>query len=231
MTRPPPESVPVAVFAKAPLAGAVKTRLIARLGPEPAAGLHLLLLRRTLETAVSAQTGLVSLWCTPTCDHPALTDCSRDFGVPLHAQRGADLGERMFHALASLCRHGPALLIGCDCPALMPADLQGCAELLRYGSDAAFIPADDGGYVLIGVRNPQPFLFEGLPWGSGEVMTQTRARLAAADWHWREWRTLWDVDRPADYDRLLATGLLGATDAVPAGGAAGSLPGRKESRL
>ncbi|RLA31853.1 MAG: glycosyltransferase, partial [Gammaproteobacteria bacterium] len=68
-------------------------------------------------------------------------------------------------------------------------------------------PAEDGGYVLIGVRRLSPVLFEGVDWGSDRVLRQTRARLTALGWRWHELRMLWDVDRPEDLMRLGEVGL------------------------
>ncbi len=68
--------------------------------------------------------------------------------------------------------------------------------------DAVFIPAEDGGYVLVGLRRPQPRLFEGIDWGSERVMAQTRERLSELGLRWVELPTLWDVDRPGDLLRL-----------------------------
>ena len=73
----------------------------------------------------------------------------------------------------------------------------------RQGSnDAVFIPAEDGGYVLVGLRRPQPRLFAGVEWGSERVMVQTRQRLSELALSWVELPPLWDVDRPADLARL-----------------------------
>lgn len=99
---------------------------------------------------------------------------------------------------------GPLLLIGSDCPALHPDDLRRCADALCLGDDAVFLPAEDGGYVLIGLRQVQPRLFEHIEWGTEHVMAQTRERLVELGLCWTEPRTLWDIDRPADLDRLRA---------------------------
>ncbi len=63
-------------------------------------------------------------------------------------------------------------------------------------------PAEDGGYALIALARPCPFLFSDIPWGEASVMQQTRERLARAKLSWLELATLWDVDRPEDYQRL-----------------------------
>lgn len=197
-----PEIINVAVFAKVPEAGVAKTRLIPALGAQGAARLQRQLTWRAMQTAQQAELGTVTLWCTPDPQHRFFRALIKKTGVSCHAQTDGDLGQRMLHAFRLHCAHGPLLLIGTDCPALGPDDLRCAAQVLRDGNDAVFLPAEDGGYVLIGLRQPQPTLFEGVAWGTGSVMEETRARLRAAGATWREPKTLWDVDRPADLGRL-----------------------------
>ena len=71
------------------------------------------------------------------------------------------------------------------------------------------VPAEDGGYALIGVRRVARTLFEGVDWGGARVLAQTRRRLKRLGWRWTELRTVWDVDRPDDVRRLRKSGLLG----------------------
>ena len=180
----------IIVFARAPRAGRVKTRLIPLLGEQGAARLHARLLRRALTTALEADLGPVELWT-------------------LRRQRGADLGARMYHAFArSLRRAERVVLIGSDCPVLRGRDLRKAARWLAGGADAVFAPAEDGGYALVALRRVSPRLFRGVEWGGAQVMAQTRARLAALGWRWRELPLVWDVDRPEDYRRLERAGLL-----------------------
>jgi glycosyltransferase A (GT-A) superfamily protein (DUF2064 family) len=180
----------VLVFARAPRAGAVKTRLVPLLGEHGAARLHARLVERALSTARSARLGPVELWST-----------SR--------QRGADLGARMHHAFARHLRHAArVIIIGADCPALRACDLRQAARWLAGGADAVFAPTEDGGYALVALRRVSPQLFAGVAWGGPAVMAQTRARLAALGWRWRELPLVWDVDRPQDYRRLQRSGLL-----------------------
>lgn len=206
------DAAQVAVFAKAPVPGEVKTRLIPLLGAADAAELHAALVRRTLATARNAGVGPVSLWCMPDAGHPFFAACAAQYGATLHVQRGGHLGERMARALAQLLADGPALLVGSDCPALAAGDLRAAASSLST-HDAVFQPAEDGGYVLVGLSRPLPGLFEGIRWGESGVMRETRSRLRAAGARWREMPVRWDVDRPEDYRRLLASGLLGETPA------------------
>jgi rSAM/selenodomain-associated transferase 1 len=194
----------VMVFAKAPTPGRVKTRLIPALGENGAAQLQRQLIERTLRTAEAARLGTLELWCAPGPDDPFFADCAQRYALGLRAQCAGDLGARMALALESaLAADSSGLLIGCDCPALTPAYLQEAAAALAHGNDAVFGPAEDGGYVLVGLSRPAPVqLFAGIPWGTANVMQETRARLARGNVRWRELALMWDVDRPDDLQRL-----------------------------
>ena len=208
----------LAVFARAPIAGQAKTRLIPRLGADGAAHLQHLLIGRAVRTAKDADVGSVSLWCTPTCRHAAFVAARRGLGIRLRKQKGDELGERMFNAFQSLCRGGPAMVMGTDAPVLTPAMLREAADALLDGADAVFVPADDGGYALIGLRRPVAALFDGIPWGTGRVMDETRRRLCHARIGWRELAPCWDVDRPDDLDRLRESGIMPEIEALLRGG-------------
>lgn len=198
------DGTPIAVFARAPMPGEVKTRLIPSLGAEGAAALHARLVRRTLATARAARLGPVTLWCAPDTHHPFFADCVASFGVGLKPQAPGDLGARM---LAAFEASAPSLLIGSDCPALAVEHLQAASQALR-SSDAVFLPAEDGGYVLVGLSRPMTEVFDAIPWGGDAVMIETRRRLDRLGLRWSEPVILWDVDRPDDLVRLAASGLL-----------------------
>ena len=95
------------------------------------------------------------------------------------------------------------VLIGSDCPSLTAQDLRDAATALELGADAALVPAEDGGYVLIAARTCSRSLFDGIDWGTSRVMEQTRGRLRELGFRWKELEQRWDIDRPEDYDRLL----------------------------
>ncbi len=194
----------IAVFARAPLAGTAKTRLIPALGAAAAARLQRRLTLQALAVARRAALGRVTLWGAPDDQQRFFRAVQRACGVDLRSQSGPDLGTRMAAAFAA--QAGPLLLIGSDCPALQPAHLVAAAQILLdeppHGKDAVFIPAEDGGYVLVGLRCPQPQLFEAIEWGSERVMAQTRHRLSGLGLSWAELPWLWDIDRPADLLRL-----------------------------
>ena len=192
----------VIVFAKAPRAGEVKTRLIPLLGAEGAAALHRQLLHRTLVTATDAGLGPVELHCAPDINDPWLQACGRRFGVALIPQQGRDLGARMCHAFEDgLSRHARLIIVGTDCPVLTAQHLRDAHSALAQGNDAVLIPAEDGGYALIGLTQCDARLFDGMAWGGDTVLTATRTRLKTLGWRWHELETLWDIDRPEDYRR------------------------------
>jgi rSAM/selenodomain-associated transferase 2/rSAM/selenodomain-associated transferase 1 len=204
----PKHGTAVAVLARAPVPGAAKTRLAPRLGADGAAALQRRLTLRTLSTATAAALGPVALFCAPDRSHAFFAECAAKFSVPLRDQDGEDVGTRMLHAFAALLRaHDRVLLVGTDCPALTPQHLRHAAVLLD-DHDAVVWPAEDGGYVLIGLRSTAPELFAGVDWGTPRVMAQTRERLRQLGWRWAEPAPLWDVDRAEDYDRLVGSGLL-----------------------
>jgi rSAM/selenodomain-associated transferase 1 len=196
------ERTGIAIFAKAPVPGYAKTRLAPVLGAKDAAALQAELIERTVATALAAGLGPVSLWCAPDRSHPAFARMAAAHGVRLYDQQGTDLGARMAAAFAALTPERPLLLIGSDCPALTPDHLRVCADALAGGDDAVFLPAEDGGYVLVGLKRPRPDLFAGIAWGRATVMEETRALLRAGRLRWSEPATLWDLDEPGDYRRF-----------------------------
>lgn len=196
-----PDNVTIAIFAKAPIPGYAKTRLVPALGEEAAAALQGRFTERTLATASACGLGPVSLWCAPDISHPFFQACRETYGVNLHDQVGGDLGARMLRAFEAADPR-PLILIGTDCPTLAAGHLRVCAERLVAGEDAVFLPAEDGGYVLVGLRRARPQLFSGIPWGTSGVMARTRDRLRAAGLRWSEPATLWDVDDARDLARL-----------------------------
>jgi uncharacterized protein len=187
----------VLVFAKAPSVGRAKTRLAPRLGAWGAARLHARLTQQAVRTALAARCGPVELHGTRR--HTLFVHYGKRLGVRLCVQRGADLGERMHHALARARR---AILIGTDCPELRAADLRRAARLLRGGTDVVIAPARDGGYVLIGARRVSAGLFAGIEWGGERVYAETVQRLARLRYRWRALREMHDVDRPEDLGQL-----------------------------
>lgn len=202
--RPAAPAATLQIFAKSPLPGLVKTRLAASIGAEEAAAVYRDLLVRTLGTAANARragiVGAVELWVAPEADPGPLAAWAERLGIALHPQHGADLGARMRHALrASLDASRPALLIGTDAPDLDLAYLAEAAAALQ-SHDAVVGPAEDGGYVLIGLARDAD-AFTGVAWSTPAVMAQTRSLLTTAGVTWKELAPLWDVDTADDLAR------------------------------
>lgn len=203
----------VLVFARAPVAGSVKTRLIPLLGRHGAAALHRSLVAHALEVARESGVGPLELWCAPTTDDEFFSLCHERYKATLHRQCEGDIGARMLDAIEdALTRSRHVLLTGSDCPSLTAADLRAAARALREGRDAVFCPVEDGGYTLVGLSHAMPALFEAMNWGTGDVMEETRQRLRNLGWRWHELPSHWDVDRPEDYQRLVREGWFPASD-------------------
>lgn len=181
----------IIVFAKAPVPGAAKTRLIPALGEWGAARLHARLVRHAVRTALASGCGPVEVHGS------ARHSFFRSLKTRFRLQRGRDLGERMHHALS---RNPGAILIGTDCPELTAADLRRAARLLRGGAEVVLAPAEDGGYALIGARRVSAEMFRGISWGAPAVYAESVKRLKG--YRWRALRMVWDVDRPEDLERL-----------------------------
>ena len=193
----------VMLFAKAPVAGAVKTRLIPVLGAESATELHKRLVVRALEMLIKADVGPVEICCAPDSSHAFFGECQQRFGIALTRQCEGDLGERMRQAFEAALLSAPcALIVGADCPSLTVDDVR-YARAQLDNVDAALVPADDGGYVMIGARCTHPNMFNGIDWGTATVLAAQRDRFRTLGWRWHEGAIRWDVDRPEDLARLL----------------------------
>ena len=190
--------VALALLAKAPVAGRVKTRLCPPCSPQEAAALARAALEDTLEAMLSTPgtTPVVVLDGEP-------GDWLPD-GIPVVAQRSGDLGDRLQGALDDV--GGPVLVIGMDTPQVAaPLLATAASALLAPGTDAVLGPAADGGYWLIGVRAPQPGLFTGVAMSVDTTAYEQRARLRALGLTWTELEVLRDVDGIADAREVAAT--------------------------
>jgi hypothetical protein len=189
----------IAVLTKAPIPGLTKTRLIPSIGAHAAAVLQERLTERTVETAIAADIGPVTLWCTPDVTHPLFQDLAVRFPLMLKQQPDGDLGTRMLGAIAA--NNGLTLVIGTDCPALTPEHLRDAALALE-DAEVVLIPAEDGGYVLIGACAVHEELFSGIAWGTASVLAETHARISSLGLKATELPSLWDIDTEADLARF-----------------------------
>jgi rSAM/selenodomain-associated transferase 1 len=204
MTYKYPNAV-LMIFCKAPIPGQVKTRLIPKLSAEQAAELHVELSTITLQRATQNVLCPVQLWCTPTTGHAFFTASEAAYPLVLKQQQGTDLGERMHHAFCSaLVDYSHALLMGCDCPSLTLQDLEQALIALNQKSEVVLAPAEDGGYVLIGLKQPLPELFNNMPWGTARVLEETRSRIERYKLRLHELSEQWDLDTQEDLERYRA---------------------------
>jgi hypothetical protein len=203
----------LAVMAKAPRAGKVKTRLQPPLSAEEAAALNVRFLRDTAENiaeVVSEGTptnklaggpgGARGLICyTPVGDEQAFDDLLPDDFV-LIAQRGDGFGERLLSAAEDIlsCGFGGVCLIDSDSPTLPTAALrEAVRELARPGERVVIGPSEDGGYYLIGMKRAEPKLFEGIAWSTESVYAGTVERVGEAGLELVELPKWYDVDDAA----------------------------------
>ena len=127
-----------------------------------------------------------------------------NYGLEIFQQRGGDLGERMLNAAKdALQRSSSVVIIGTDCPYLSPDYIHAAFAALQT-SDAVLGPAEDGGYVLIGLKRALEAVFSAVNWGSETVLAQTQNNLRCLGLSWKALGVLSDIDRPDDVQRLLA---------------------------
>jgi rSAM/selenodomain-associated transferase 1 len=201
------EAAILGIFAKQPVPGNVKTRLCPPLTPRQAADLYLCSLRETVRLARQGA------WSAKLFYRGERRFFSDTFpGLPLEEQTGADLGGRLAAAFASLFAGGAqkVVIIGSDSPDLPPSLLKEAFAGLD-SHDAVLAPADDGGYVLIGLRRPAPAIFTGIPWSTDEVLTATRKHLAGQHLTCLELCGWHDVDDVAGLRQLMRRSPLSVT--------------------
>ena len=174
----------VTMFAKAPVAGKVKTRLAATLGFEVAANLHAAFLADlggTLERLVQSsdvRSVSASLSLAGDADHPAFVDLIERRGLSARNQGEGGLGERLSLVTTRAFAQGveQLLIIGSDSPTLAARHFEAAFDALDAGADVVIGPSFDGGYYLIGFRAAHTGVFQDIDWSTREVLGQTLAR-------------------------------------------------------
>jgi len=194
MTQPPR----IVIFAKAPVAGLAKTRLIPALGAQGAARLATALLDHAVAQALASGVGPVELCVTPGPHDPVWSGLAPQATLNWSDQGDGDLGERMARAAQRALEAGePVLLMGTDCPDLTAQRIREAAASL-IAADASLVPAFDGGYVLLGLNRFDASLFAGIAWSTATVAQVTRDRVEQLGWSLQTLPMLHDIDEPAD---------------------------------
>lgn len=183
----------VVVFTRWPTPGLVKTRLIPAVGPDGAAAIHCRLTETTLAAVRGA--GLVAEVRITGATVEAFAGWLG--GDMTYVDQGeGDLGARLARAADA----APVILLGSDVPDLTAAHLrEAVAALTDY--PAAIGPAEDGGYWLLGLRAPSPWVFADMPWSTDKVFALTMGRFGDRDLEPEVLATLADLDTPEDLRR------------------------------
>jgi len=193
------------LFAKTPLAGRVKTRLIPALGEQGAADFAEALIEESARRATRAWPGAVRLQVWPDTHHACFERIQQRHGIGVSLQSGGDLGSKMLQALNDAYQRGAAAAImGCDVPHCPPETYRTAHAFLRQGR-AIIGPSVDGGYYLIGINPPQPGCFESIEWGGSKVFDTTLKRAAKAGVDLIVLRQLNDFDTAADIEAIRAS--------------------------
>jgi len=194
----------IILFAKAPLAGNVKTRLQARLGAEATLALHEAFVLDMLDKLLT-----LSELADIELHTDTKTDVWRRAKVTGRVQVAGDLGLKMLHALSTALARGreQVCIVGSDAPTLPAAHLR---ALLSSPADVALGPCEDGGYYAIACRRTNAAMFQGVRWSSAEALSQTEQAARACGLSVERGPGWYDVDRPEDLPRLLQDGDLPA---------------------
>ena len=184
------------IFTKNPILGHVKTRLARTMGDVAALNIYQVLLDRT-RLAAAAANCTRQVWYA---DFIPKTDAWQPPLFSRHLQQGEDLGERMAHAFQSAFAAGAekAVIIGCDCYAISPAIIQNAFDALNT-FDFSIGPSNDGGYYLLGMKQPQLSVFSDMVWSTDTVLKETLEKIDAAGGRYFLLPTLTDIDTEEDW--------------------------------
>ncbi|MBB6523505.1 TIGR04282 family arsenosugar biosynthesis glycosyltransferase [Pseudoteredinibacter isoporae] len=205
----------VVQFAKWPELGKVKTRMQPHLSEAQSVDLHQQLLSHCCNTLYDIKrwdyqlwlAGSEHLWC-PENARDALSSLGIRQAPKLHGQCGGDLGDKMADAARqSFAHYQNVVIIGSDCPFISMLYLEQAFACLEAGSDIVLGPANDGGYVLLGLKaglGDAGFsaLFENMPWSQAELLEVTLEKIHHSKLSVQLLETLSDIDRPEDLDLL-----------------------------
>jgi len=166
------DSLPLILFAKAPIVGKVKTRLIPDCSAEQAAEIAKLLMEESIRRACESWPGSVYLSVWLDLEHAFFKQMLRQYPIQIVQQCAGDLGEKMRNALATVGY--PAAVMGCDAPHTLASTLQRAHDLLLNGQ-SVIGPSEDGGYYFLGLAIDADALFIDKPWGENQVLNKTLA--------------------------------------------------------
>lgn len=193
------------LFAKRPRSGRVKTRLAGAIGAGAALRLYRAFLSDQIDFLRSFEGDCeIELWIDGAW-RPLPGDPSVE-GLRLRPQGAGDLGQRMLRAFQRAWSEGAGatVVIPADAPTLPASRVRQAFETLEASTPAVVVPASDGGYVLLGLQRPFAELFRDVAWGGPEVLQATIERAASCGIVLAALEPWYDVDGPADLERLRA---------------------------
>ena len=190
MNRFDPE-IPLFLFAKAPIAGKVKTRLQPHCNAQQAADIAKILLEAAVKRCVGAWRGEVKLSVWLDREDDFLQSIARRYSLDMVLQSEGDLGEKMHNTFEQFGY--PAAIMGCDAPHVLSSSLTQAHEVLRRGSNV-IAPSEDGGYYFIGLSRSCSGLFDGIAWGAENVYADTLANAEKQAMEYVSLPSLNDVD-------------------------------------
>jgi hypothetical protein len=201
------------VFARAPLPGAVKTRLAAAVGDQAAAELYELMLLDTLK--ISQQLSDVETVVFWACEENSLQLLAERYRCNSRCQVAGNLGQRMQAAFEKMFADGCEIccIIGSDAPDLPLTYIRDAYQLLAsLQSDAVFGPSLDGGYYLLGLREVWPQLFADISWSTADVLEQSLAAAQGLELkatllpEWQDIDTIEDLHAFQERNQLMVSG-------------------------
>jgi rSAM/selenodomain-associated transferase 1 len=196
----------LAVMAKAPIPGKVKTRMVPPLTHEQAAQLFQVLLLDQLEHLTALEDVDLYVAFTPV-EAKTLIKGIVPANFQCFHQRGHDLGERMYEVFAELWRRGHRnlVLIGGDLPVVPFLFLRDAFKVLqREDRQLVFGPSEDGGYYLVGMNQPTPEIFQEMSWSHDQVLKQTTEKVTRLGIDFGLLPGWFDLDTIKDLERLRA---------------------------
>ena len=173
--------------------------MIPELGPESALNAHCEMVDLTLKKVAQLDCSS-SLWLSENSQEGA--SWGQKYSLPVEVQRSGDLGTKMADAISKRLAASPVkvVLIGSDCPILSQEDIRD-AFLWLDQYDVVILPCEDGGYGLIGMKQPHFEVFSRITWGTPKVMSETLDRARNSNLSLKSGRTIWDVDHIQDWHK------------------------------
>lgn len=188
----------VVIMGRFPVEGRGKSRLAAELGMEKAHEIHQWLFSRSVETFSKCPSG-----CVLALAEPLPQNAHAEWKVPTFQQHGRTLGDRMVNAareVQAMTGGEMVTLVGTDLPEITCQEVTWAETVLKSGKDAAILPAKDGGFGLISMKNWKVKVWQDdMPWGTAEVMERTREGLRTAGLTWEEGIVTSDIDTADDW--------------------------------